>query len=164
MAKRKKRTTRRRALSGISGINTNAIMDGLKKTGAVLVGFLGGREISRFIMKPGKDGLAPTGLKAYLGTVVQAGGGVYLASMQSNDTLKYLGYGLTASGLAEGVSKFMKKDVVASGFLTGLEGFTLGELLEPGNQGIQDEFRRQLESGSRPTPSSISGLATDVVY
>jgi len=160
MAKRKQHSTRRRNLGAVSGINTSAIMDAVKKTGAVLVGFLGGREISRFVMKPDAAGVAPAGLKAYLGTVIQAGGGIYLAAMQSNDTLKYLGYGLTASGLAEGVGKLMKKDVVAVGFLAGLEGFSLGELMAP-NTDIQAQFARQLQSGN---PISGSPADQNVVY
>jgi hypothetical protein len=161
MAKKRKTHTRKQhKLSGASGIKSNEVVDAIKKTGLVLVGFIAGREVGRLIVKPNADGTPVTGFKEYIAPILQAGGGVFLATQKDNN-LKYLGYGLTAAGLAEGVSKVLKKDIVANGILKGLDGFDLGGMFsgyQIGSANIQDEYRRQLESGS-----PISGIEESYV-
>lgn len=115
-AKRKRKT----GLGAVKMPKTADILDGFKKAGLILVGFVGGREVSRLVVKDDESGF-----KRYLGSIIQLGGGVVLTSMK-NEPLKYIGYGLTASGATEAVSKVLNKDIVGEGLLNGL---SLGSLL-----------------------------------
>lgn len=119
----KARAARKRKLKGLGGFTmpkTKDIMDGFKKAGLILVGFVGGREVSRMVVKDDAEGF-----KRYLGSVLQLGGGVMLIS-QKNETLRYIGYGLAAGGAVETASKVLNKDILAEGVLSGM---SLGSIL-----------------------------------
>lgn len=131
---RKRRSTgRRRGVHGVATVKantTNQILDLLKKGGLMMIGFLGGREISRKLVTDAE------GVKKFIGPIVQAGGGYVLARMK-NENLRYIGYGLVGGGIIEGAGKVFGKDFVANGFLNGLHGLSdLRELIsgpsEPG--------------------------------
>jgi hypothetical protein len=125
-ALRKARAAKKRKTRGLAGITmpkTAGIMDTFKKAGLIVIGFVGGREVSRKFIKDDEQGL-----KRYLGSIVQLGGGILLTT-QKNHALQYIGLGLAASGAVEAVSKVMNKDLLAEGVLNGLEGFSLGDIL-----------------------------------
>jgi len=115
----KKRKTSFFGLDGLGVPKTTEILDTFKKAGLILVGFVGGREVSRMVVKNDAEGF-----KKYLGSILQLGGGIVLSTMK-NEPLKYIGYGLAASGAIEGASKLMKKDILADGF----KGLSLGSIL-----------------------------------
>ena len=100
---------------------TGQVFDLLKKGGLMVLGFMGGREIERKVVKDSE------GLKKFIGPIIQAGGG-YVLARQSNESLKYIGYGLVGGGLVSGVGKVFGKDFVSNGILNGLQG--LGDLRE----------------------------------
>lgn len=119
----KARRARKRKAKGLMGgfamPKTADIMDGFKKAGLMVIGFVGGREVSRMVFKNDE-----TGFKRYLGSILQLGGGVMLVT-QKNETLRYIGYGLAGSGAIEAVSKVLNKDILAEGVLSGI---SLGSL------------------------------------
>jgi hypothetical protein len=111
---------KRLGLGGFKAPNKKDILDGFKNAGLILVGFVGGREVSRMVIKDDAEGF-----KRYLGSIVQVGGGVLLCT-QKNEPLRYLGYGLMASGAVEATSKILNKDILGEGLLSGL---SLGSIL-----------------------------------
>jgi hypothetical protein len=133
-ALKKARAYKRRSKRGLAGITASNIvpsgksmLNTFKTAGLMLIGFVGGREVSRKFIKNDD-----TGFKRYLGSILQAGGGIILAN-QKNEMLKYIGFGLVGSGVVEGVSKAMNKDILADGILNGI---SLGNLFSNSNPAL----------------------------
>lgn len=111
---------RRGGLMGIvDGINKKEIMTTFKQSGLIVAGFIGGRLIKKQFFKNDE-----TGLKQFIAPILLVGGGIVL-STQKNEYLKTLGWGITASGLVEGVNTILKKDILN----LDLKGFSLSGLL-----------------------------------
>lgn len=111
---------KRLGLGGFKTPNKKDILSGFKNAGLILIGFVGGREVSRMVIKDDAEGF-----KRYLGSIIQVGGGVLLCT-QKNEPMKYLGYGLMASGAVETASKILNKDIMGEGLLSGM---SLGSIL-----------------------------------
>ncbi len=109
-------------LSGFSlkGFNTQDMLSHLKNAGLALVGFMVGREASRKLIK--FDPANPSQVKKYLGSILQMGGGLVLATQSKKEEFKYLGIGLMAGGGLDLVQKLTNKDFYNDGLLNGLKG------------------------------------------
>lgn len=111
---------RRGGLMGImDGLNKKEILSTFKQSGLIVAGFVGGRLIKKQFFKNDE-----AGLKQFIAPILLVGGGIVL-STQKNEYLKTLGWGVTASGLVEGVNTILKKDILN----LDLKGFSLSGLL-----------------------------------
>jgi hypothetical protein len=132
---RKKRKPAVRKSKGFLGsitdkFNKAEMLSAVKNGGLIAIGLLGGRELSRKFFPDDSEGF-----KRYLGEIIQLGGGVLLAS-QKNPALKYIGYGLTASGMVGVVGKVMNKDLMTTGIMGALEGFSVDDIINGTVKGL----------------------------
>lgn len=118
--KRKSRKSKGRGLSGFALPKKEVLLDALKKTGYIAIGFMGGRFADQKIF-PNEDGF-----KRYVSTAVQLGGGVLLCT-QKNEALQYIGYGATASGAVSALEKVLNKPILPLSEDL-LSGFSLGDV------------------------------------
>lgn len=150
-ALKKARAARKRKSKGLSGFampKTTDIMDGFKKAGLIVAGFVGSREISRKIFKDDAEGF-----KRYLGSVLQVGGGVLLCT-QKNEPLRYIGYGMTAAGAVDAASKVLNKDILSEGLLSGL---SLGDIFSGKSLPAYDASKIKLPADYLPDLPPIEG-------
>lgn len=131
-----------RGLGAISILPKNVknkdIIDKLKAGGAVALGIVGGRMVSKKFFNETE------GWKKWLGSAVQTGAGTILA-FQKDDFIQMIGIGMTGSGLGEAASKIMgvDKDLIGKGVdLESIEGFNMSGLLN-GGMGNLDVFEEQ---------------------
>jgi hypothetical protein len=118
--KRKARRGKARGFGALAIPKKEVILDSLKKTGYVALGFLGGRLIDQKVFPD------ESGFKRYVSTAIQLGGGVLLCT-QKNETLRYIGYGVTGSGAVSAAEKILNKPILplADDLLA---GFSLGDV------------------------------------
>ncbi|MPM07444.1 hypothetical protein SDC9_53750 [bioreactor metagenome] len=119
---RKRKATRKgkKGLGGLAVPSKEVVLDSLKKTGLVGLGFLGGRLISANIFP------SETGFKKYAATIIEAGGGVLLAAQNKSQTAKFIGFGLSASGGLDLAEKIFDKQILPINL--SLSGFSLGDV------------------------------------
>lgn len=122
---KKAQAAKKRKGFGLSGFSlksfkTSDMLTHFKNAGLALVGFMVGREASRKLIK--FDPANPSQVKKYLGSILQLGGGLVLATQSKKDELKYLGIGMMAGGGLDLVQKLTNKDFYNEGLLDGLKG------------------------------------------
>lgn len=153
---RRMKTIKKKGLAGLMpNMQTNQILDVLKKGGLIAVGIIAGRELEHKVFKSGEK----DGLKKWIGTLAKAGGGVVLAT-QKNEVIKYIGAGLAAEAVVEAAGNVMKKDILGDGILSGLEGWNIAGFLSGDEVEMYEELPPLINSPevqSRREYQDISG-------
>ena len=103
--------------------NNDNILAFLSKTALFIVGYAAGNAGSNYLDSKLFKAGDKEGIKKFITPIIAAGGGVILASRQ-NKALKFLGYGLTASGLVKTVNTLAGKDLTN----IDLKGLSLGDV------------------------------------
>ena len=102
---------------------TDNILTFLSKTALFIVGYAAGNAGSNYLDSKLFKAGDKEGIKKFITPIIAAGGGVLLASRE-NKALKFLGYGLTASGLVKTVNTLAGKDITN----IDLKGLNLGDV------------------------------------
>lgn len=160
-----KRRNRRLALSGlesltgIKNLNGQEVLKAFEKTGLVLLGFAGGKLVKQGIIKATGIEL-DEGFKRFISPLLKVGGGVVLAT-RDNQYIKYIGYGLAAEGLVEGVNATLGKgkDILD---LKTLKGLSLKGILSGTTQLPVYDDPVELKLASKYTPD-LPPLEGDVI-
>jgi len=99
-------------LGNVKTLNKNEVVDMVKDSGAVILGFaagkIGGALIKKAVIKEGDE----NGIKAWIPTLVQLGGGfIVSATGKGNQFVKVMGNGMMASGAIEALEAGTKKTI-----------------------------------------------------
>ena len=155
-AARNARNAKKRKSSGLHGLSitkgftTKNMTNSLKDAGMFALGMVLGKDVVSQLAKlvPEKT---PAMIKQYLPVLAQAIGGIVVAQQKvAGVDLKYLGHGLLAGAILDGIKEVSGKDVANTGLLGGLgsalKGLGLGGSYAPLSETMHRALQQEVNS------------------